>query len=152
MLRVERHRACTAPLVLDVPTTGDVYLFVAGGKAAGKSDASVLVGMNDTTLFHRSAASAGALTTSQLPTTFAKPVTFVYPHGKLQPATGTSPPFLHPSFRSPHLDSRPDVRSFWAPDSYILGPVLHKGTVSHGRTRCRPFELGTRRCEWMDQR
>ena len=70
----------TAPPVLDVPTTGDVYLFVAGGKTAGKSDASVLVGMNDTTLFHRSAASAGALTTSQLPTTFAKPVEFAYPH------------------------------------------------------------------------
>ena len=52
--------------------------------------------MNDTTLFHRSAASAGALRTTRLPTTFAKPVEL----------------------------------SFYAPNSYTLGPLSHKRTVS----------------------
>ena len=73
-----------------------MYLFVAGGTTAGALDASVLVGMNDTTLFHRSSTSAGALRTSRLPVTFAKPVEL----------------------------------SFWAPNSYILGPLSHKRTVS----------------------
>ena len=63
---------------LDVTTDGDVYVFVSGGKTNGQPDASVLVGMNDTHLLHRSALSKGVLISQRLPTIFARPIEFAY--------------------------------------------------------------------------
>ena len=58
-------------------TDGQVYSFVAGGRTKGKSDPSVLVGMNDTHLFHQSdAGNETNIKVRQLPTTFAQPVIF----------------------------------------------------------------------------
>lgn len=60
----------------ELSTEGDVYSFVAGGVTAGAADPSVLVGLNNTHLFHRSSASKGILTSHQLPVEFARPVEF----------------------------------------------------------------------------
>ena len=46
-----------SPPALELATEGDVYTLIAGGMTAGKSDPSVLIGMNDTHMLHRSAAS-----------------------------------------------------------------------------------------------
>ena len=62
-----------APPPLEVATE-EVYVFVAGGTTAGKADATVLIGINDTTLLHRSAATGGKLVARPLPETYAQPV------------------------------------------------------------------------------
>ena len=56
---------------------GTVLDFVAGGFTAGKSDPSVLVAMNNTHLYHRSAAAA-TMTVRKLPSPFAAPVILTY--------------------------------------------------------------------------
>lgn len=58
---------------------GNCLQFVAGGMTQGKPDESVLVGMNSTHLYHRSATSpGGSLVIRKLPTQFAEPITFTY--------------------------------------------------------------------------
>lgn len=64
------------------PTEGEVYSFVAGGFTSGQSDSSVLVGMNGTHMFYRSAVTNGAVTLRPLPTTFAPPVVFDIRNGE----------------------------------------------------------------------
>ena len=66
------------PPVLEQPTDGDVYRFVAGGAVDGKLDATVLVAMNDTHLLHRCAATGGKLLSFPLPVPFAKPIEFAF--------------------------------------------------------------------------
>ena len=63
---------------LEIESEGDVYTFVAGGTTAGAVDPTVLIGMNDTHLLHRSAASNGALVSRKLPATFARPIEFLF--------------------------------------------------------------------------
>lgn len=65
------------PPVLEV-AMGDVYVLVAGGMTNGQPDASVLVGINNTHLVHRSAASAGVLTTHILPMELVPPIELAY--------------------------------------------------------------------------
>jgi hypothetical protein len=47
---------------------------LAGGFTDGKSDPSVIVGMNDTSFYYRSSATSGNTMVKPLPTKFAKPV------------------------------------------------------------------------------
>lgn len=55
---------------------GTVFTFVAGGTTEGRPDASVIVGVNDTHLYHLSG--EGPLFIRQLPATFAAPVILGY--------------------------------------------------------------------------
>jgi len=62
--------------VIDVPTDGDVYRFVAGGVVKGEPDESVLIAMNNTHLLHRAQSHQGPLLAHKLPVAFAKPIEF----------------------------------------------------------------------------
>eukprot|EP01062_Namystynia_karyoxenos_P064200 TRINITY_DN570_c1_g2_i2.p1 TRINITY_DN570_c1_g2~~TRINITY_DN570_c1_g2_i2.p1 ORF type:complete len:924 (+),score=216.10 TRINITY_DN570_c1_g2_i2:84-2774(+) len=60
---------------------GDIYAFVAGGHTHDKPDPSVIVGVNDTSFFYRSAATNGKLMVRKLPATFARPVVGIFASG-----------------------------------------------------------------------
>lgn len=90
-----------SPPALELATEGDVYTLIAGGMTAGKSDPSVLIGMNDTHMLHRSAASHQRTLYRKLPSRFARPIVFDYVKDK---ATGRF--------------------------EYVLGPTSHDKTVS----------------------
>ena len=71
------------PPTFDVGSQGgEVYDFIAGGVTDGVTDPSVLVGLNGSTLFVRSAATSGQLVTRPLPTRFARPITFPIREGR----------------------------------------------------------------------
>lgn len=88
-----------APPTLELATE-QIYVLIAGGNTSGAADASVLVGVNDTHLMHRSAESGGVLVPRKLPTRFAPPIVFDY------------------------------VRNAKGEYEYVLGPTSHDRTVS----------------------
>lgn len=68
---------------------GDVYTLVTGGMTRGSPDPSLLVAMNDTSLFFRSnLTTGGAVRVRALPTTFAQPHSWGYNQTTGQPILG----------------------------------------------------------------
>jgi hypothetical protein len=65
-------------VVMRSPPGAQILNFVSGGMTAGVADPTVLIGMSETTLYVRTAASGDTLMAHPLPATFASPVTLAY--------------------------------------------------------------------------